>query len=377
MKVLHVITGLNDGGAEAVLYRLVTRDQNDTHHVVSLTGLGKYGPWLLDQGVTVTALDMPRGRLTMRGLCTLWQTVRSERPAVIQTWMYHADLLGGLVGRLVGVPVVWGIHNTLLEAGKSSRNTIFVARLSAVLSGQVPRVIVYCSDAAWFAHESMGYKPKRIAIIDNGIDTVYFSPDLEKRLYLRKLWGVPVGVPVLGMVARFDPYKDHENLFEALGALKQRGVDFRLALVGQDMDLSNALLCEWRQRHGLADKVLLLGPTLDVPGVMSALDVHVLSSSAESFGNVVAEAMACGTPCVATDVGAIRKIIGDTGWVVPSRDSEALAQGIQQALAAMKDVVRWRDRQIRCRARIEREFGVQRMVEHYRAVWQEAAKCVA
>jgi len=95
MRVLHIITGLNDGGAETVLYRLVTHDADNDHNVVSLTGEGKYGLLLQEKGIKVMALEMPRGRVTASGLLQLWRTVRTVRPDVVQTWMYHADLLGG------------------------------------------------------------------------------------------------------------------------------------------------------------------------------------------------------------------------------------------------------------------------------------------
>ena len=123
MKVLHVITGLNDGGAEAVLHRLIKHDPHDEHLVVSLTGEGKYGPVLRQSGVPVTALEMPRGRVTWQGLSGLWRVLRAQRPDVVQTWMYHADLLGGVCARVQGLPVVWGIRNTTLVPGESRRST--------------------------------------------------------------------------------------------------------------------------------------------------------------------------------------------------------------------------------------------------------------
>ncbi|TSE18223.1 putative glycosyltransferase EpsF [Tepidimonas alkaliphilus] len=373
MKVLHVITGLGDGGAEAVLHRLITHDPHDEHQVVSLTGLGKYGPLLAERGVAVTALHMPRGRLTWVGLRGLWRAVRQARPHVIQTWMYHADLLGGVAGRLAGAPVVWGVRNTTLEPGRSSRGTIVVARLCGWLSRRVPQRIVACAQAAVQVHAALGYDRARMVVIPNGYDLARFRPDTEARARLRCEWGVPDDVPLLGMVARFDPQKDHPNLIAALGRLRQAGHGFRVVLVGTGVDAGNAALAQAVSSAGLQEEVRLLGPRADIPAVMNALDVHVLSSAyGEAFPNVLAEAMACGTPCVTTDVGDAAQIVGETGWVAPPRDAAALAGALEHALHAWRDAPGWRARQQVCRQRIEQRYSIEAMVQRYRSVWEEA-----
>lgn len=373
MRVLHIITGLGDGGAEAVLHRLITHDPLDEHHVVSLTGLGKYGPLLRERGLKVTALEMPRGRMTLAGLKGLWRAVQQGRPDVIQTWMYHADLLGGVVGRLAGVPVVWGIRNTTLEPGLSSRNTILVARLCARLSRWAPRRIIACAQAAVEAHAALGYDRGRMVVIPNGYDLARFRPDAEARVRLRREWDVPDGVPLLGMVARWDPQKDHANLIAALRLLQQRGAMFRAVLVGSGVDESNTGLMSVLREAGLGERVRPLGPRLDIPALMNALDIHVLSSAyGEAFPNVLAEAMACGTPCVATGVGDAAQIVGETGWVVPPRNAAALADALQQAIEAAREPQGWRDRQQACRQRIQERYSLEAMVRRYRAVWEEA-----
>jgi glycosyltransferase involved in cell wall biosynthesis len=373
MRVLHIITGLNDGGAEAVLYRLITHDQENEHGVVSLTSVGKYGPLLRAAGVPVWTLEMPRGRLTMQGLYTLWRLLRTQRPDLVQTWMYHADLVGGTLAHWAGVPVVWGIHNTTLEPGKSTRSTLWVARACARLSRRVPRRIVACAQAAVQVHAALGYDAARMVVIPNGYDLSRFAPDAAARERLRREWGVPDEVPLLGMVARFDPFKDHANLIEALARLRRSGGRFVCLLVGTSMQSDNPVIADRLRDAGLQDVVRLLGPRPDIPDVMNALDVHVLSSSAEAFPNVLAEAMACGTPCVTTDVGDAALIVGDTGWVVPPRDSAALAEALQQALQAWSDRPAWAQRQAACRARIAEHFSIEAMVDRYRAVWRGVA----
>ena len=142
-RITHIITGLNDGGAEGVLYRLCTHDTENCHVVVSLMDDGKYGPLLRAAGVEVHCLGMPRGRVRVKALWRLWQLFRSQQTDVVQTWMYHADLIGGMIARLAGISALcWGIRHTTLDRECSLRSTIFVAQLCARTSRWMPRVIV-------------------------------------------------------------------------------------------------------------------------------------------------------------------------------------------------------------------------------------------
>ncbi len=373
LRILHVITGLEEGGAEAVLYRLVVCDEPHRHHVVSLTGRGKYGPLLRQAGTRVTCLNMPRRRLTLRGLWRLWRILRAERPHVVQTWMYHGDLVGGVVARLAGVRnIVWGIHHTNLEPGKVPRSTIWVARLNARLSHWVPKAIVAVAERAKEVHAALGYAAHKIVVIPNGYDFNRFCPDEEARARLRGEWGVPERVFLVGMVARFDPQKDHANLLEALARLED--LDFRCALVGRGLTPDNREIVDLVRGHDLEERVLLLGSRSDIPAVMNALDLHVLSSAGEAFPNVVAEAMACGTPCVVTDVGDASLIVGETGWVVPPRDPSALAQAIRAAWEEWRTRGGdWFERKAKARARVVERFSIERMAGAYREVWRRAA----
>lgn len=374
MKILHIITGLGDGGAEGVLYRLITQDSNNTHQVISLTQGGKYEPMLRAQGIDVTCLSLSSGKMTFSSLRQLWKLVRRSKSDVVQTWMYHADLIGGLVARLAGIPVVWGIRNTALEAGRSSRSTIWTARICAHLSRWIPKQIIVCAQGASKVHAQLGYDQNRMIIIPNGYDVSRFAPDTNARKQLRTDWNTPDQQPVIGMVARLDPYKDHANLFSALQIVARSGINFKCILAGTGMNAQNTALVSLIENMQLSSYVSLLGPRNDIPAVMNALDIHALSSSSEAFPNVLAEAMACGTPCVTTDVGDAALIVGKTGWVVLPQDAQALAQGILQTIQAWRETASWSDRQTQCRNRIVETFSLQRMLNRYQQVWEEVRK---
>ena len=371
MNVLHITSGLTDGGAEAVLYRLCTHDKQNRHTVISLMDPAKYGALLEASGITVHCLGMPRGRITLIGLWRLWRLLRSERPDVVQTWMYHADLIGGTLARLAGIPIVcWGMHHSNLDPGKSPRSTIFVAQMCALLSHWVPHAIISCSAQSASVHQAMGYARGKFTIIPNGYSIVEFTPDSEARAQLRREWGINEQTILLGMVARYDPQKDHANLVNALRLIKHKKASFQCTLVGAEMDANNHELCRLIESQGVSSNVLLLGQRNDIPGVMNALDIHVLSSAGEAFPNVLAEAMACMTPCVTTDVGDAAVIVGDAGWIAPPSNSELLASAISEAIAEMQDAEQWAVRKSMCRDRVVLNFSLERMVDNYNNVWR-------
>lgn len=369
-SVLHVITGLNDGGAESVLYRLCRADGAVRHGVVSLMGPGKYGPLLEAAGVSVTFLDMPQGRLTFSGVWRLWRLFRKERPQVVQTWMYHGDLIGGVVARMAGIRrIFWGIRHSTLEPGKSRRTTILIARLNAWLSKWIPLKIICCAEKAREVHAELGYEADKLIVIPNGYDLNRFYFNKKYREEFRADLGVSDCSILFGMVGRFDPLKDHENLLHALSLLKVKGVVFCCVLVGNNICGSNLKLAGWLDKYDLRDRVFLLGQRMDVPAVMSALDVHVLSSCGEAFPNVLAEAMACGIPCVTTDVGDARSIVGETGWVVPAINAEELAKALMSAVAEIGEKSKWISRKSQARKRVEENFSLDKMVASYHDVW--------
>lgn len=368
--ILHIITGLNDGGAESVLYRLCTKDYNGNHCVISMMDAGKYGPLLQNAGVEIYCLNMPKGTLTIRGLWRLWLLLRSLKPIVVQTWMYHADLIGGIFARLAGVKsVCWGVRHSNLSPGTVKRSTIFIAKICSKLSAIIPSYIIFCSEQAASVHKQLGYCKKKIVIIPNGYDIENFRPNLSARVYLRKTLGIANNLTLFGMVARFDKQKDHGNLIAALNLVKKQNSNFCCLLVGTGMVVTNSALVELLLRFEVMDSVRLLGPRNDIPFIMSALDVHVLSSLGEAFPNVLAEAMACATPCVTTNVGDAALIVGDTGWVVPAGNPEYLASVLLDNMTLLADTLAWSIRKAQARERIVFNFSMEKMINAYRTLW--------
>jgi glycosyltransferase involved in cell wall biosynthesis len=374
LKVIHIITGLNDGGAEGALFRLCKGDKKNYHQVVSLTGSGKYHSMLSALGVPVFVVHASYSWVFFISLCRVIKILRREKPDIVQTWMYHADLFGGLAARLAGVrALVWGIRHTNLDPTLTKRSTVVIARILARLSRSMPRKIVVCSRRAATAHEMIGYDQSRMQFIPNGYDLKEFRPGLVSRRQVASHMRLRANIPLIGMVGRFHPLKGHSNLLDALAILRERGVEFRCLLVGAGLNQANVELMSWVVERRLVAHVELLGPRRDIPQIMNQLDLHVLSSLSEGFPNVVAEAMACGTPCVVTDVGDAAYIVGNTGWVAAARNATDLADAI---IAGLQDLnsAGWQLRCEQVRARIEAEFSIESMVERYNQLWIEVVK---
>jgi glycosyltransferase involved in cell wall biosynthesis len=374
LQVMHVISGLLHGGAETVLFRLATAPGSTVRHtVVSMRGEGVMGARLREAGVEVICLDMQGWAGNVRGLWRLVRLLRARRPDVVQTWMYHADLIAGLVARLAGLrAVAWGVRNSGVSLGESSRSSRAAAWACARVSGWVPGVVVACARKAAEVHRAWGYRADRVLVVPNGYDLDVWHPDAAGAAELRARWGVPEGAPLLGSVARWNPLKDHENLLAALALCVRAHPDLRCVLIGLGMSRDNADLIALARHYGLLDHLIFLGRRDDVPALMRALDIHVLSSKAEGFPNVVSEAMASGVACVATDVGDAADIVGEHGWVVPPGDASALAGAIDRAVAAVRDP-QWPARRDAARASVERRYSLQTMVDRYETVWRRLA----
>lgn len=367
-SILHIITGLGDGGAEAVLYSLISKDKTHSHSVISLTGEGKYGSLLRNLGIHVVAMEMSRAHPPLIKFVRLIKLIRTTRPTVVQTWMYHADLLGGLAARLAGQKAIfWGNHNSTINQESTKLSTRLIVRLNAILSRSLPRRVISCSERGAKVHVALGYAAEKMIVVNNGYDLSKFRPNTTERLQVRNEFSVPKDAPFFGCVARDDPYKDHPNLLEAFTILTQSLPAARLILVGSGMTAENSRIAHLINANGLEGRVLLAGRRDDVPRIMNALDVLVLSSSAEAFPNVLSEAMACGTPCASTDVGDSAIIVGATGEVCPPGDSEALARAMYKTLSRS-----WEDPDLssRCRERIVERFSIEKMVKGYARVWK-------
>ncbi len=367
MKIVHVITGLNTGGAEIMLWRLLTafnRRDDIQNVVICMSKPGPVANRILELKVPIHSLNMQPGKINPADILHLAQLLKREKADIIQTWMVHADLIGGISARLAGSPpVVWGIHNPSLDPALTKKSTLRVIKLCAALSGWLPANIISCSRNARDIHIEAGYKASKFEFIPNGFDLLAFQPDPLAHSKLNQSLGIPLDTRNIGLIARFHPQKDVENFIRAAAIINKNFPKVHFILCGDEMTPQNPELASWVSAGALQGNIHLLGRMDNTPEIMAGLDIFALSSLSEAFPLVLGEAMSCGIPCVSTNVGDSAYLIGDTGLIVPPHDSPALAGAIASLLTLPEAQLHELGKN--ARQRIQDNFSLELMAQSY------------
>jgi glycosyltransferase involved in cell wall biosynthesis len=372
IRIVHLITGLNVGGAERTLAQMVRASdaRRFLHSVISMIHAGPVANDLARAGIEVRSLGMSRGEPSLGGAVRLVSILRHLRPHLLHCWMYHANLLGILAGEVAGVPrIIWGIRCSNRDFASGRALTRWVVALGAFFS-PIADVITVNSESGKQVHENWGYSGSRMMVIRNGVDLDLFRPDEAARGSVRAELGLSRDALLVGLIARFDPMKDHTTFFQAAALLCRREPRAHFLLCGNEVAPENPALARMASEQHLLGHVHLLGLRQDVARLTAALDVATSCSAfGEGFCNAVGEAMACGVPCVVTGVGDSADIVGDTGHVIPTKNPEALAAAWAEILnltpAARSELAS------RARQRIKKRFAAQRAVEAYESLYEQ------
>lgn len=366
-SVAHLITDLDVGGAELMLARLVRGLQRRgvRNLVVSMTAPGAVAARIESAGVRVISLGLRRGAIAPGATVRLRRLLAVERPDIVQTWMYHADLLG----ILAALPrrrfaLVWNLRASNIDMRRYRSLSALVRAACAWLS-RIPDVVVANAEAGVDYHARLGYRPRRWVVIPNGVDTEEFAPDPEAGRSFRREQGIPEAALVIGLVARRDPMKGHEVFLEAAASLLEAVPSLYVVLAGEGVTERDEPFRSWMGNVGRerARRVRLLGRRDDVRRIYCALDVAVSSSFGEGFPNAVAEAMACGVPVVATDVGdTARAVGGNTELLVRPRDTSGI---VARCLTLLKDASRRRLLGDAGRRHVRQHFSMDEIVGQY------------
>lgn len=344
--ITHIITDLAPGGAETFLLRLISSLDCFCHHVISLTPLedAHFADLFREKAASVTSLNIsPKNLLSAYKLFQLWKILKRQSPNLVQTWMYHGNILGGIFAKINKIPLIWNIRNSSLdketpEVLKLNTLTNYLVKMGARLSNSIPNAIIFCSYAAASLHQKWGYNEKKSLVIQNGIDPEQFFPQPQLKLILRKKLNIENAKNVIGFVGRFHTQKDIPNLLKAASLFLKQESNTHFVFCGNELTNENPLLNQWIKNEGVSDNCHLLGKIHDTYEIYNAFDISCLTSSyGEAFPNVIAESMACGIPCVGTDVGDTRMIIGDQGITVPPKNPQVLAQAWKDLLTKQKD----------------------------------------
>lgn len=373
LRVLHTITGLNVGGAEMMLLRLLGAmdDGRFRSSVLSLLPPGPVAGQIAALPVKTLSVGMRRGIPGPRQLFQLASLTADLPLDLVQGWMYHGNLAATFTWwrRQRRPALLWAVHHSVVRLADEKPLTRALIRIGASLS-RLPDAIVYCSPTSAAQHEALGYDTRRRVVIANGIDCTRFMPDPAAHPRLCRALGVPEGARLVGMVARWHPMKDHANLLRAVAELARDGKAPYVVLIGEGLHPGNTALAELLVDTGTAAHVHLLGLRTDVAQLVPGLDLLVSPSAyGEALPLAVAEAMAAGVPCVVTEVGDCAWLVGETGRVVPPRDHVALAPAIASQLAL--EPAERRAAGTRARARILKHFALPAVTRRYEDLYCE------
>jgi glycosyltransferase involved in cell wall biosynthesis len=368
-RVCHIISGLETGGAERALWRLLANGLNEAfdNHVVCLSHGGPLAEAIEHAGAPVHVLGLRGPADAPRGLERLRSLTKRLRPSLLQGWMYHGNIAALAVRALAGskAPVVWNIRQSLDDIAGDKLATRMVIRLGATLSAR-PAAIIYNSSRSAAEHEAAGYSARRRELIPNGFEVGAVEPDSRCGDAARLRYGIPTGAFLFAHIARWHPMKDHAGFIAAAARCAERDPECRFFLAGRGVvagaaPLIAALPEEMRDRFHVKDEIS------DPLEVLQAADTLVVSSKrAEGFPNVLGEAMMTATACITTDIGESPLVVGDGGLAVPPGNHAALADAM---LALARDPARAREFGRRGRARVEREYAIGAVVERYRALY--------
>lgn len=371
MKIIHVISGLGVGGAEMALYKLL-RSMNDSHvksYVICLAAEDHVGKLIEGLGVAVDYLDLKRKPWN---ILTAFSRVISFAPDVIQTWMYHADLLGSLLAFFCRVKaLVWNIRRTDVEE-KIKPRTKIIARICSLLSKKTPSKIICCAQSAKDSHIRFGYNEEKIVVITNGFDGDKFRFSSQIRQEWRDSLSIDSQDIVIGSLGRWVPEKNYYNQLAAFSGIQKKYPHVVFLMGGRGVNEKNIQLTTECKRLGLSSSIRFLGEVSNPQEFYSSIDVLVLPSLTEGFPNVVGEAMCCEVPCVVTPAGDAPEIVGETGVVLDSYDAEEIQIGIEKMLN-LNNIDRRRLGNL-ARQRVVEKYSVQAMAEKYESLYHEVIR---
>lgn len=327
MRICHIIVGMNIGGAEQFLRRLLQASNAPKEAlVISLTTIGPIGLDLKNSGLRVEALEISGVTSLLTAFVRLRRILRDFNPDIVQTWMYHADLMGGLATRSLGMNcVVWGVRNTMVPKGNTRQRLI--SWLCAWLSRWLPKAIVCAAQASREPYIAAGYDARKMIVIGNGLVFDVYDASLTNQHRM------PLNAPpTILCVGRLHADKGQDILLEAAVTVLSTYKDVKFVFAGRGCTMENPDFRVLVERANIAGSVVALGERSDIPDILAGASIFCLPSRTEGFPNALIEAMAMERFCVCTDTGDAADVLGETGIVVPPQRPAQLAEALINAL---------------------------------------------
>ena len=364
-KIIFICPDINSGGAENIIFNLAKAISKNDILLISLTDIGYYGSILRKEGYKIYSLNMKKNIFVFFKIFYLLILIIRFKPRIIQTWLYHANLIGGIAAKLLGVKqIYWTIHHDFEYRNLYMKLEM---RILVFLSYIIPDKIIYGSNPVKNNHVSNGYSREKSIVINNGVSTSKFRPISKLRDSIRKDLNINKHCLLLGNIARYNPLKDHETLLKALIILKNKDINFKCILIGQGLSNKNKELQIKVKNYGLQDNVILYGKTHEINKILNAFDINILTSKKECSPISLIESMSSGIPCISTNVGDAIELIGDSGWVVNTSDHNAIAKLIMD-INLDKNILKINSKI--ARKRVEDFYPIEKMINKYQKLYR-------
>jgi len=370
-KILHIISGLGKGGAENVLYRLSSEDTKFDHEILNLGTERFYVKKFENKRIKVNNLGIKSNQFNPFLIFKVIKIIKNVNPHIIQTWMYHSDLLGGLAAKLAGFQnIIWCVRNSTVDKQFTKLTTRIVINMCSFFSKYIPKKIINCSINSNHLHQGMGYPKNKCIVISNGVNTNIFKPDHNLRSNTKNKLGLKDKF-VIGFVARWDKQKDIDTFIHSLKIFKKEIHNgWHVIMVGSNLDNKNLKLITKLKTEKLHEHVSLLGFMNNLVPIYNSMDVCVLTSSyGEGFPNAIIEAMSCEVCCISSDIGDSKHIIEDNDFIFSIRDVERLKNIFISSFKNIKDKDNWELKKKQARKRVIENFSLSKMIENYQKIW--------
>ena len=373
-KIVHVITSLDIGGAEKALVSLLTELKKNKKNfipsvVICLKDKGYYYNQIKNLKIKIYCLNMLPNKINFFKQYNLYKVIKDENPDIVQTWMYHSDLVGGVAALLANVKIkIWTIHNFNISIKALGVQTRLVVFLCSILSHFLPTKIISVSKAAIKKHKQIGFNSKKFIHIPLGYNR-------SRNLKIDKS-NISKGRKIIfGSISRWNIQKNHKFMLESFGKFKKKGHNhFMIYLAGKELNYNNKELIKIIKDNNLNKEVILFDWIEDTPSFLAKIDVHILTSIGEAFPNVICEAMLNRIPCISTNVGDVVNIIGPTGWIFEVNNYISLENILISIFKEIDNHNIWNIRKKIARERIVNNFGIDLMMQNYYQVWKHKGR---
>ena len=379
MKIVHIINSLKKGGAEGNLYRLCKIQKKKYKNkidiiIITLIDSGYYEYELKKKGIKILSLRINEKNKIfdfIKKITKLRKYIKKINPDIIQSWMYHSNFLSIFIPKKYYNRIFWNIRHSELNLRISKKMTILLSIICGLFSRFVPKKIIYCSEKSIKFHENnQFYSKKKTRLIDNGYSDKIYYPSNNLRSNFRKKNKIKKTDIILGYAGRYAKQKNIESLLNAFSKIVKNYSNVHLYMVGKEINLQNKELINIMSGLNIKDKTVLLNEQKNLLEFYNGIDLLVLTSHSESFPNVIAEAMLCSTPVLASNAGCSKKIIDKYGFVLNKNDYLSITKGLKKSINILENKKRnWKFLKKNVRSQIKKKFSIEKMANSYSKNW--------